>query len=139
MWLNPQVTSVPASFRPGDHVTDSSKLTVCRGCCCGTGEKHPGIDHEGQLSALREGVGVENVSVANCLDSCDYSNVVVVRPAPPARTQGARPVWFGGVLTEDATQDILAWVAAGGPGRADMPDGLVTRVIDRKTLPEADE
>jgi hypothetical protein len=120
-------------------VTDSTKLTVCRGCCCGTAEKHPGIDHESQLSALREGVGVENVSVANCLDSCDYSNVVVVRPASSARAQGARPVWLGGVLTDDAMQDILVWVAAGGPGRAGMPDGLVTRVIDRKTLPEADE
>lgn len=117
----------------------SSKLTVCRGCCCGTAEKHPGIDHESQLSALRKGVGVENVSVANCLDSCDYSNVVVVRPAPPARAQGARPVWLGGVLGEEATQDILAWIAAGGPGRADMPDSLVARMIDRKTLPEVDE
>ncbi len=44
-----------------------------------------------------------------------------------------------GVLTEAATQDILAWVAAGGPGRADMPDGLVAHVIDRKVLPEVDE
>jgi hypothetical protein len=61
-----------------------------------------------------------------------------VRPvgaAPPARAQGARPVWFGGVLAEDATRDILA---AGGPG-ADLPDGFVTRVIDRKTLLDADE
>ena len=120
-------------------MTDSSKLTVCRGCCCGTAEKHPGIDHERQLRALREGVGAGNVSVANCLDSCDYSNVVVVRPAPSTRAQGARPVWFGGVLTEEATQDILMWIAAGGPGRADMPDGLVARLIERKTLPDFDE
>ncbi|WP_198680553.1 hypothetical protein [Lentzea terrae] len=120
-------------------MTDLSKLTVCRGCCCGTAEKHPGIDHESQLRALREGVGAGNVSVANCLDSCDYSNVVVVRPAPAARAQGARPAWFGGVLGEEATRDILAWVAAGGPGRAAMPDGLVARVIDRKALPEVDE
>lgn len=120
-------------------MTDSSKVTVCRGCCCGTAEKHPGIDHERQLRALREGVGTGNISVANCLDSCDYSNVVVVRPAPPARARGARPVWFGGVLTEEATQDILRWIAAGGPGRADMPDGLVARLIDRKTLSDVDE
>lgn len=120
-------------------MTDLSKLTVCRGCCCGTAEKHPGIDHESQLNALREGVGAGNVRVANCLDSCDYSNVVVVRPASAARAQGVRPVWFGGMLSEEATQDVLAWVAAGGPGRADMPDSLVARLIDRKVLPEADE
>ena len=116
-------------------MTDVSKMTVCRGCCCGTVEKHPGFDHEHQLRALREGVGAGNVHVANCLDSCDYSNVMVVRPAPAARAQGARPVWFGGMLAEEATRDILAWVAAGGPGRADMPGGLADRVIDRKALP----
>ena len=119
-------------------MTDS-KLTVCRGCCCGTAEKHPAFDHERQLRAFREAVGDGNVRVANCLDSCDYSNVVVVRPAPAARAQGARPAWFGGVLTEEATQDILAWVAAGGPGPAEMPDRLAERVIDRKTLPAIDD
>ncbi|SDM29080.1 hypothetical protein SAMN04488074_11986 [Lentzea albidocapillata subsp. violacea] len=88
---------------------------------------------------LREGAGAGNVRVADCLDSCDYSNVVVVRPAPAVRARGTRPVWFGGVLTEEATQDILAWVAAGGPGQADMPDGLADRMIDQKTLPAVDE
>ncbi|WP_207311438.1 hypothetical protein [Lentzea alba] len=114
-------------------MTDSSKLTVCRGCCCGTDAKHPGVDHEGQLRTLREAVGEEHVQVADCLDSCDFSNVVVVRPAPSARAEGASPVWFGGVLGDDATRHVLDWVAAGGPGRAALPTELAAKVIERTT------
>lgn len=112
-------------------MTPSSKLTVCRGCCCGTVEKHPDVDHERQLGRLREGVGTQHTTVANCLNSCTKSNVVVVRPARYARGTGARPVWLGGVLTEEAVDGILAWVRAGGPGRATMPDALAGHVIER--------
>ncbi|ONI80094.1 hypothetical protein ALI22I_42470 [Saccharothrix sp. ALI-22-I] len=109
-------------------MSDSSKLTVCRGCCCGTAEKHPDIDHVGQLRRFREGVGPHAVTVANCLSSCDFSNVVVVRPA---RGAGVKPVWLGGVLTDEAVDGILDWVADGGPGRAPMPEGLAVHLIDR--------
>jgi hypothetical protein len=40
-------------------------------------------------------------------------------------------VWLGGVLTDEAVDQVLDWVAAGGPGRAEMPAGLVDRLIDR--------
>lgn len=109
-------------------MSDSSRLTLCRGCCCGTTEKHPEFDHADQLRRFREAAGPGGVTVANCLSSCDFSNVVVVRPA---RGTGARPVWFGGVLTEEATQDIADWVTAGGPGRAEMPPRLNAHLIDR--------
>ncbi|MEV6235748.1 hypothetical protein [Lentzea sp. NPDC051838] len=112
-------------------MSDSSRLTVCRGCCCGTEKKHPGFDHEGQLRALREAVGEKQVQVADCLDSCDFSNVVVVRPSPSARADGARPVWFGGVLGDEATRHVVEWVAAGGPGRVAVPDELADKVLDR--------
>lgn len=111
---------------------------MCRGCCCGTEKKHPGFDHEGQLRALREVVGEERVQVADCLDSCDFSNVLVVRPSPSARVDGARPVWFGGVLGDEATRHVVEWVAAGGPGRVAVPDELADKVLDR-TRGEDDE
>jgi (2Fe-2S) ferredoxin len=108
-----------------------NKLTVCRGCCCGTDKKHPDVDHEGQLTRLRAAVGADRVLVADCLDSCDFSNVVVVRPDRAAQRAGARPAWFGGVLSDEVVDDILDWVAAGGPGRAAMPEALAGNVIAR--------
>lgn len=108
-----------------------NKLTVCRGCCCGTAEKHPNIDHERHLDQLRDAVGVERVRLADCLDACDYSNVVVVQPTPAARQAGARPVWLGGVLSDETVEHVVAWVEAGGPGRAAMPDALAGNVLDR--------
>ncbi|PSL51504.1 hypothetical protein B0I31_12034 [Saccharothrix carnea] len=109
-------------------MSESSRLTVCRGCCCGTVKKHPDVDHVTQLRRFREAVGPRAVTVADCLSSCEFSNVVVVRPA---RGTGARPVWLGGVLTDEAVDHILAWVAAGGPGRAEMPAGLTEHLLDR--------
>ncbi|MEU0880410.1 hypothetical protein ABZ345_17550 [Lentzea sp. NPDC005914] len=110
-----------------------NKLTVCRGCCCGTAKKHPDVNHEGQLDRLREAVGVERLRVADCLDSCDHSNVVVVQPTPTARQAGARPVWLGGVLSDETVEHVVAWVQAGGPGRATMPDALAGNVLDRSS------
>lgn len=108
-----------------------SKVTVCRGCCCGTAEKHPDVDHDGQLDRLRAAVGAGRVQVADCLDSCDYSNVVVVRPAKAAREAGARPVRLGEILTDELVEHVVGWVMAGGPGRAEMPDALTDSVLDR--------
>ncbi|MEV1119129.1 hypothetical protein AB0I91_29085 [Actinosynnema sp. NPDC049800] len=107
---------------------ETSKVTVCRGCCCGTVDKHPDVDHATHLRKFREAVGPGAVTVANCLSSCEFSNVVVVRPA---RGTGVRPVWLGGVLTDEAVDHVLDWVAAGGPGRAEMPAGLADHLIDR--------
>ena len=57
-----------------------------------------------------------SVAVSKCLDACEHSNVVVVLPGTDQRAAGATPVWLGGVLTQEATDDIVGWVGAGGPG-----------------------
>jgi hypothetical protein len=100
-------------------------VTVCRGCCCGTTAKHPGIDHAGQLVRLREGVGdAGKVRAVDCLDACGHSNVVVVSPSAEGRLAGGRPVWLGWVLAEDMIDEIAEWVRAGGPGVAPAPGVL---------------
>jgi (2Fe-2S) ferredoxin len=97
-------------------------VTVCRGCCCGTARKHPGIDHAGQLARLTAGLGASGrVRVSDCLDACSESNVVVVAPSPEGRRAGARPVWLSGVLDPQCTEEIVAWVRAGGPGVCEPP------------------
>lgn len=97
-------------------------VTVCRGCCCGTEGKHPGIDHAGQVVALTEGIGdAGRVRVTDCLDACDRSNVVVVGPSPEGRRAGARPTWLAGVLHPETVGDIVEWVRGGGPGITDAP------------------
>lgn len=100
-------------------------ITVCRGCCCGTPEKHPDVDHDGQLARLRTEVeGRARVASSDCLDVCERSNVVVVNPSPAARAKGARPVWLGSVVDDDRLADIASWVNAGGPGAERFPQAL---------------
>jgi len=105
-------------------------VTVCRGCCCGTDRKHPGYDHRAQLERLRaDTAGAGRVAVADCLDACAQSNVVVVSPSPAGRAAGARPVWVLGVLDAATEDEVTAWVRAGGPGIADPPGMLDLRVF----------
>ncbi|MFG2820541.1 (2Fe-2S) ferredoxin domain-containing protein [Kitasatospora sp. NPDC048365] len=100
-------------------------VTVCRGCCCGTTAKHPGVDHAGQLARLRAGVGTAGqVRAVDCLDACGHSNVVVVSPSAEGRRAGGRPVWLGWVLAEDMIDEIGEWVRAGGPGIVPAPGVL---------------
>ncbi|MFF3950846.1 (2Fe-2S) ferredoxin domain-containing protein [Streptomyces sp. NPDC001902] len=105
-------------------------VSVCRDCCCGT-EKVPGVDHDAQLDLLRrELAGVCRVRVTECLDVCEQANVVVVQPSPEGRAAGGRPVWLGLVNDSGALGDIVAWVRAGGPGRAVPPDVLDLYAIE---------
>lgn len=91
-------------------------VTACRGCCCGTA-KHPDVDHAALLDRLTAGLGDgARVRTSDCLGPCEESNVVVVAPAPAARLRGARAVWLRGVLDERATDAVVEWVRAGGPG-----------------------
>ena len=100
-------------------------VRVCRDCCCGTARKHPGVDHDGLLARLDAGTrGSARVLRSACLLACDESNVVVVTPSPLGRRRGARPVWLGGVLDEATVDAVVSWVRLGGPGVADLPDGL---------------
>ncbi|GLW52150.1 hypothetical protein Kpho01_01610 [Kitasatospora phosalacinea] len=96
-------------------------VSVCRGCCCGT-PKVPRLDHAAQLAELRAGLAeVATVRPVPCLDACEHANVVVVQPSAEGRRAGGRPVWLGLVNDHDASADITAWIAAGGPGLAEMP------------------
>jgi hypothetical protein len=101
-------------------------VTVCRGCCCGSPTKHPDIDHDAQLAQLRTGVSATGAQlrIADCLDACEHSNVVVLTPTSAARGHGGRPVWLGEVLDPATIDEVIAWVAAGGPTNTTAPTGL---------------
>lgn len=120
---------MPASPDGGapDRTSDTSatgtvpcRVVVCRDCCCGS-PKVAGVDHAGQTARLRAEVPVR---ISDCLDVCDQANVIVVQPSAAGRAAGARPVWLGLVNDPDATEDIVSWVRAGGPGVAPRPDIL---------------
>jgi len=101
------------------------RIVVCRDCCCGS-RKVTGLDHAAQTARLREEAPVR---VSGCLDVCDQANVIVVQPSAAGRGAGARPVWLGLVNSPDATEDVTAWVRAGGPGVAPRPEILDLHVI----------
>lgn len=101
------------------------QLTVCRGCCCGTKKKVPGVDHKGQLarlSAIEDHAGQPvPVRTSTCLGICFKANVVVVRPSAQGRAAGARPVWLGEVNDDGLVEALDDWIFAGGPGLAPLP------------------
>ena len=106
-------------------------LTVCRDCCCGSADKHPEVDHDAQLAAIRSAVGARHrIRVSECLKVCERSNVVVVHPTPAARRGGARLVHLGDVLDEALVEAVAAWLDAGGPGAAPLPSSLQERVFN---------
>ncbi len=103
-------------------------VLVCRGCCCGSERKHRRTDHEGQLADLREASadgGGTRVLVADCLDRCDDSNVVLLRPSRTAKRAGAKPLWLGGVLTQAQTDLLAGGLRRGGPAAETAPRTLL--------------
>ncbi|NJC66211.1 (2Fe-2S) ferredoxin domain-containing protein [Planosporangium flavigriseum] len=109
-------------------------MVVCRGCCCGSAGKHPDVDHAARLARLErfaaEHPAAASVRTSECLGPCEHADVVVVRPSPAGRARGGRPVWFG--LVDDYALDrLIAWVVAGGPGLAPVPDVLLLHGISR--------
>lgn len=96
---------------------------LCRDCCCGTAQKHPRTDHDGQQLALEAAAaeGGVDLRIVECLDECDRSNVVLVRR--PGAPRKERDTWFGGVLTEAATSALTGWVREGAPA-AGVPSRL---------------
>lgn len=111
------------------------KLTVCRGCCCGTKKKVPGVDHKAQLARLSaiEDHSARRVPVrtSKCLGICFQANVVVVQPSQEGRAAGGRPVWLG-QMTEDKLLDAVdEWIFEGGPGIAPLPAVLEEHVTSK--------
>ncbi|MFI0236790.1 (2Fe-2S) ferredoxin domain-containing protein [Streptomyces sp. NPDC016845] len=109
-------------------------LVVCRGCCCGDARKYPGYDHDWQLERLRAAAAASGgrlaVRVSDCLGPCDQANVVVVQPSGQGRARGGRAAWVGWSMGDDATDEILAWAEAGGPGVAPAPATLELQFIE---------
>ena len=109
-------------------------VVLCRGCCCGTERKRPGVDHQGQLERLRQAARESDGRLAllttDCLGPCSQAKIVVLRPSAAGRRAGGRAVWIGEVLSEERVADILRWAAAGGPGMAPPPATLVEHFID---------
>jgi hypothetical protein len=110
---------------------DRPSVAVCRGCCCGNPARFPDVEH-GQLISdlIAQLKGVAHVRTAACLLTCGAANVAVVVPAPRARLAGARAVWISRVLTLEVNRAIAAWVLSGGPGIAEIPADLTTRVTE---------
>ena len=111
------------------------KLTVCRGCCCGTRKKVPGVDHKAQLARLSaiDDHSARRVPVrtSKCLGICFQANVVVVQPSQEGRAAGGRPVWLG-QMTEDKLLDAVdEWIFEGGPGIAPLPAVLEEHVTSK--------
>jgi hypothetical protein len=93
------------------HDEPSLSVVVCRGCCCGTTAKHPGVEHDAQVEALRAALPSDRrarLFVVDCLGPCEHSNVVVVRA-------GERRHWFGHVLRRGDTAVLARWLQAGAP------------------------
>ncbi len=111
------------------------RLTVCRGCCCGTRKKVPGVDHEAQfarLSAIDDHTGrTVPVRRSECLDLCFEANVVVVQPSAQGRAAGGRPVWLGRVTDEHLVEALDDWIFEGGPGIAPLPEALRSHVTSK--------
>lgn len=111
-------------------VSDLPTITVCRGCCCGTEKKFPGVDHAARLERLQEAaVGVARIRVSDCLGPCERSDIFVVNPSREGRRAGARTVWVGRATSESVQDDIVAWAAAGGPGVVDPEPSIRARVF----------
>ncbi|MFJ3279698.1 (2Fe-2S) ferredoxin domain-containing protein [Streptomyces halstedii] len=124
---------MPADTVPSGREPVPCRVVVCRDCCCGT-PKVTGVDHSAQTARLRAEVPVR---VSACLDVCEQANVIVVQPSAEGRAAGARPVWLGLVNDPDATEDIVAWARAGGPGVAPRPDILDLYAITPARRPTA--
>ena len=101
----------------------ATTVLLCRGCCCGTSDKHPRTDHGAQEQALLDAAArsAVEVRVVDCLDECDRSNVAVVRRAGLRASE--RDTWLGGLLTERAGSALAAWVADGA--QHPLPPALV--------------
>ena len=89
--------------------TKKDAVWVCRGCCCGTRSKHPGVDHKGLERQTRQGAAAAGAryEVTKCLGPCGQGNVVVVRAAGLTR-------WFRRMNDEASTAALLEHLAGTG-------------------------
>ncbi len=95
----------------------AGKVWVCRGCCCGTRRKHPGVDHKQLEKDLRAGAGQAGLryEVTDCLGPCGQGNIVVTR------TEG-RIRWYRRMNDHGATAVLVR--SLGNPSGAGVPAEL---------------
>ena len=100
------------------------RVWVCRGCCCGTRKKHPGVDHKGLERLARDGAREAGAKyeVTDCLGPCGQGNIVVTRVAGTIR-------WFRKVNDEDTTKQVVAHVRDGG----ELPLALERHLMPKRT------
>ena len=100
------------------------KVWVCRGCCCGTRKKHPGVDHKALERAARAGAEAAGVryEVTDCLGPCGQGNIIVVRTGGTTR-------WFRRMLDVESTVALLDAVATDAP----LPHALDRRLMRGRT------
>jgi len=109
----------------------SLSVLVCRGCCCGSYAKHPDVDHARHLTSLTRAMASvpgAKVWAVDCLDSCERSNVVVVR------TSGQRR-WFGEMLGDSDVATLADWLRSGATG--ETPTDLLPHIFDPDSLTPA--
>ena len=80
----------------------ADRMWVCRGCCCGTKAKHPGVDHRALEKATRAGAQRAGMryETTDCLGPCAQGNIVVVR-------REGRIRWYRRMTTDTATTELL--------------------------------
>lgn len=121
------------SFRPSAARNRPCTLVVCRGCCCGNPRKHPGTDHAWQLDRFHAAADASGgrfaVRTSDCLGVCEQANIVVVQPSGEGRRRGGKSAWIGWAMGDDATDDLIAWAEAGGPGIATPSDALELQLV----------
>ena len=101
------------------------KVWVCRGCCCGTRKKHPGVDHDDLLATTKAGAKAAGMKVSktDCLGPCGQGNIVVVRA-------GGEICWFRKMNAHEPTAALAGHLADGG-SLSDLPPSL-----RRHTMPK---
>lgn len=111
-------------------------VLVCRGCCCGTERKLPGVDHAAHVERLRSGVASNldsRLRTVDCLGPCDRANVVVVR-------RGQDRWWFGDLHDDGQIDTLSQWLASPvGPPPAELLIEAPNRTNPRQLAPERGE
>ena len=100
----------------------SAQMTLCRDCRGGSSPTYTSQQMEALIERLARGLRGRTLRLTECLGACDHANVVVVTPSRVQRARGSRPHWFGFINDDVAADAIAAWVRAGGPGAAGIPE-----------------
>lgn len=104
-------------------------LTACRSCAgegLGGGEAARAAQLESYVAI--DAAGWARLATVDCLDQCGRGDALVVHPGPGLRPS-APPVWLADVTTPETRAALRTWLAAGGPGRADLPGVLEPHVV----------